>query len=258
MLTDTHAHLNFDPFYQDCDPYIDRARESGVGTIIVPGIDIASSEKAILLADRYPEVYAAVGIHPHDCADKPDDYLRILEELARHPKVVAIGEIGMDFFRDYAPADLQMSTFRDQIALASDLDLPMIVHGRQADDAVREALDAGKYFRLQAHCYTGSLSFAQELLDRGALISFTNVITFAADVAAIAAALPLDRLMLETDSPFMAPKPWRGKTCEPFMVKEVARKYSELFQTPFEDVARICAESAHRFFGLNDMTASPS
>jgi len=250
MYIDTHAHLNFEPFVLDPEPYVQRARDYGVEAVIIPAVDLRTAEAAIGLAERFPELYAAVGVHPHDCAAKDTGYLKELESLASHPRVVAIGEIGMDFFRDYAPAELQMRTFREQIALAKSLDMPMIVHDRAADEAVREALAAEDYYRMQAHCYTGGADFALELIARGALISFTNVITFSRELPQIVAALGPDRLMIETDAPFMAPKPWRGKTCEPFMVHKVAEKYAEIFKLPLSEVAEMTTARAREFFRI--------
>ena len=251
-MIDTHAHLNFSPFKEDPEPYIERAVEAGLQAIIVPGIDLKSSEEAIKLAERFPMVYAAVGVHPHDCVKKPKNYIKEVEDMLGHPKVVALGEIGMDFFRDYAPGDIQMRTFREQIALAKSMNMPMIVHDRSADEGVWEALSGENYWNLQAHCHTGTAEFALKLIEMGSLVSFTNVITFSSAKALteVVAALPLDKLMIETDSPFMAPKPWRGKTCEPFMVKKVAEKYAEIFERDLEEVQNITRNNAIKFFSL--------
>jgi TatD DNase family protein len=250
MLIDTHAHLNFAPFFTEPEPYLARAAEADVAAVIVPGIDIASSEKAIHLAEKFAMVFAAVGVHPHDCVDRPENYLKLIESLASHPKVVAIGEIGMDFFRDYAPADLQESTFREQLALAKSLDMPFIMHNRRAESAILKVLTEENYFQGQAHCHTGEADFALNLIAKGMLVSFTGVITFAKNLPSVVAALPLEKLMLETDSPFMAPTPWRGKTCEPFMVKRVAEKMAEIFGKTYEEIVEITGRNGQQFFGL--------
>lgn len=248
---DTHAHLNFDPFIREPEPYIERMLAAGVEKVIVPGIDIATSEAAVALAEKFNAVYAAVGVHPHDCVNKPADYLKIVEKLAAHPKVVALGEIGMDFFRDYAPADIQETAFREQLELAQSLNLPFIMHDRAADDAVWKVLSAVDYWAGQAHCYTGAAGFARDLIARGMLVSFTGVITFAKDLADVVQALPLEKLMIETDSPFMAPKPWRGKTCEPMMVTKVAEKIADIFSVDISAVSKITARNAKHFFRID-------
>ncbi|HDR03678.1 MAG TPA: TatD family deoxyribonuclease [Candidatus Marinimicrobia bacterium] len=250
MLIDTHAHLNFEPFFSAPEPYLTRAAEAGVKAVIVPAIDLASSEKAIHLAENFAMLFAAVGVHPHDCVERPANYLQLLESLALHPKVVAIGEIGMDFFRDYAPADEQEICFREQLALAKSLNMPFIMHNRSAESAILKVLTEENYFQGQAHCHTGSAEFALDLIKRGMLLSFTGVITFAKNLPDVVAALPLEALMLETDAPFMAPKPWRGKTCEPYMVRSVAEKMADIFGKTYEEIVKITGRNGQHFFGL--------
>ncbi|MCF7832287.1 MAG: TatD family hydrolase [Candidatus Marinimicrobia bacterium] len=250
MFIDTHAHLNLDPFYEDVQPYIDRAFEAGVTKIIVPSTDLITSERAISLADRFDHVYAAVGIHPNDSTDASTDHLDILEEMLKHPKVCAIGEIGLDYFRDYAPANVQQSIFRGQVELARDLGYPMIVHNRAADNDTFRIMDESGCFNAQFHCYGSDEMFARKVLSKGALISFTGVVTFAKKVKELVAMLPLNKLMIETDCPWMAPIPHRGKQNEPAYVVEVARAYSEIFQSSVEDIAKITTNTAKRFFNI--------
>ncbi len=250
MFTDTHAHLNLDPFYEDVQPYIDRALEAGVTRIIVPSVDLISSERAISLADRYDQVFAAVGIHPHDSTDASNEHLHVLEDMLKHPKVCAVGEIGLDYFRDYAPEDIQKRIFRGQIELAKDKGYPMIIHNRTADADTYAILEETDYFNAQFHCYGSDEAFAQKVLKKGSLISFTGVVTFAKKVKELVETLPLDKLMIETDCPWMAPIPHRGKQNEPAYVVEVARAYSEIFQRPIEEIAKITTNTANIFFRL--------
>ncbi|MFA6619394.1 MAG: TatD family hydrolase [Candidatus Neomarinimicrobiota bacterium] len=250
MYIDTHAHLNLDPFYQDVKPYIDRAREIGVEQMIIPAIDIETSEKALKLADKYNGLYAAVGIHPHDSVKAPKDYLKILEELLQHPKVVAVGEIGLDYFRDYAPSDIQKKIFQGQAELAKDKNYPIIIHNRSADEDTFSILDAVDYFHAQFHCFGSDEAFAKKVLAQGALISFTGVVTFAKQVKELVSQLPLEKLMIETDCPWMAPIPYRGKQNEPAYVVEVARAYGDIFNVSLDEIARITTNTAKVFFNI--------
>lgn len=251
MFIDTHAHLNFDPFYKDVEPYLERARQAGVERFIIPSADISSSERAIDLAERYDGVYAAVGVHPQDCVKAPDDYLKTLETLLQHPKTVAVGEIGLDYYRDYAPHDIQQRVFKEQVELAKALHYPMIVHNRTADQDTFEILDKVDYFNVQFHCYGSDEAYAKKILERGALISFTGVVTFAKEVKKLVGNLPLEKLMIETDCPWMAPIPHRGKQNEPAYVVEVAKAYGQIFGLPLDEIAKITTGTACRFFDLN-------
>jgi len=250
MFTDTHAHLNLDPFYEDVQPYIDRAMSAGVSKIIVPSIDLITSERAISLADKYDNIFAAVGIHPHDSTDASNEHLHVLEEMLKHPKVCAIGEIGLDYFRDYAPEDIQKRIFRGQIELAKDKGYPMIVHNRAADAHTYAILEDADYFNAQFHCYGSDEAYAHKILNKGALISFTGVVTFAKKVKELVSTLPLGKLMIETDCPWMAPIPYRGKQNEPAYVVEVAKAYSEIFQKSIEEIAETTTETAKSFFNI--------
>ena len=250
MFTDTHAHLNIDPFYKDVEPYIDRAKAAGVTRIIVPGIDIKTSERAIRLAEKYDGIYAAAGIHPHDSVDAPADHLKILEGFLSHPKVIAMGEVGLDYFRDYAPEDIQKRTFEGQVELAKDKQFPLIVHNRAADDDTFAILEKHQYFNAQFHCYGSDEAYAKKVLEKGALISFTGVVTFAKQVKELVKTLPLDKLLIETDCPWMAPVPHRGKQNEPAYVVEVAKTYGHIFGLPLDEVARITTKTAIDFFRI--------
>lgn len=248
MLIDTHAHLNIEPFYPDPEPYIERARKAGVLRILVPGIDIRTSEAAIRLAQRFEGVYAAVGIHPQDSAAAPKDYLKVLEELTAHPKVLAIGEVGLDYYRDYAPCETQLRIFREQITFARDRKLPLIVHNREADADTFALLDAADYFHAQFHCYASDADYAKKVLERGARISFTGAVSFSQKARAVLKTLPPDKLMIETDCPWMAPLPYRGKTNEPAYIREVAQAFAQVLNMSFETFATISSRNAEAFF----------
>lgn len=248
QLIDTHAHLNFSPFVENPEPYLERAREQGIGAIIVPGVDIPSSENAINLAERYPMIYAAAGIHPEDSETCTSQALKTLETLCSHDKCVAVGEIGMDFYRDYAPEMGQSRAFLQQVELAKSMKLPIIIHNRKADSQIMNILREADYFRGQCHCYTGGKDFARECIAQGLLVSFTGLVTFAREIRETVSTLPLKALMVETDSPFMAPVPYRGKINEPAFVRRIAETYADVFGVAYEEVARVTSQNALTLF----------
>jgi TatD DNase family protein len=259
---DTHAHLDDRRFASDLDACLGRAQAAGVLTIITVGTDLASSEAALALAGRCPQIYAAVGIHPHEAASvQPADFRR-LGELAREPKVVAVGETGLDFYRDLAPRPVAEALFRQHLELALSADLPVIIHSRQAHDAVLDILESrphrasGRPHRPTGvlHSFDGPLATARRALDLGLCISFTGVLTYpnAEGLRQVASQLPLDRILLETDCPYLAPQPYRGKRNEPAYVVAVAETLAQLHGLPLADVARITSESARRLFRLRD------
>ncbi|MEA3499837.1 MAG: TatD family hydrolase [Candidatus Marinimicrobia bacterium] len=250
MFIDTHAHLNFDPFFNDVEPFIERAVLNGVEKIIVPSVDIQSSEKSLILSEKYDGIFSAVGIHPHDSEKANNNYLKILEEFSKNKKVVAIGEIGLDYYRNYAEKEIQKRKFQRQLELAKSLNLPIIIHNRDADDDVLEIMEKVDYYNGQMHCFSGDVEFAKKILQKGMLISFTGVITFSKKAVKVASNLPINKLMVETDSPFMAPVPFRGKTCEPSFVVEVAKKYAEIFGIELEKVENITTENAKKLFKI--------
>ena len=255
MLFDTHAHYDDEAFDPDRDAVLSALPEQGVGLVLNPGCDLPSSRKAAAYAQAYPHVYAAVGIHPENCGGFVPADIETLRELARQPKVAAIGEIGLDYYwAENPPRDLQQRVFRDQLALAEELDLPVIVHDR---DAHRDCLDlvrAHPNARGVFHCYSGSLEDARVLLERGWMLSFTGSLTFhnARRAPEVAAWMPLERLMLETDAPYMAPEPYRGQRCDSAMIARCAEKVAQLRGISPEEVLRITLENGKRFFGIRE------
>ena len=254
MFIDTHAHLFYPNFNGEVNEVIDRAREAGIEKIIVPATDIASSAQAIELADQYDLVYATVGIHPHDTKEWEDSLINDLKDMAAHEKVVAIGEIGLDYYYDFSPKDIQKHAFEAQINLALELDKPIVVHNRESNDDVMAMINkySEKKLRAQFHCFAGSSSDAKILTEMGHYISFTGNITHvkADNVRKVLSSVSLDNLFLETDSPFMTPVPHRGKRNEPAYVKLVAEKVAELHNTTAENVAKITTDNAKKFFGI--------
>jgi TatD DNase family protein len=264
LLVDTHCHLNFDLFDQDRGQVVARARQAGVEYIVNPGVDLETSRSAVQLAARYPEVYAAVGIHPNDINEWDARTLDQIKELAGRPKVVAIGEIGLDYYRDTTPHELQKQVFQQQLELAAALDLPVIIHSRNASPdnqrAILDILDiletwqAGLERRISPlgvlHSFSAGLDAARNAIKLNFLIGITGPVTFrnAPQLRNLVQQLPLEKLVIETDAPFLTPHPYRGKRNEPGLVKLVAEKLAEIHDLPFDEIALITKKNAGRLF----------
>jgi len=255
MFIDTHAHLFYDNFAGELDQVIASAKENNVDVIIVPATDLETSKKVIELTETYDIIYGAVGVHPHETKNWENSFLNKLKELAQHKKIVAIGEIGLDYFYDYSPKEKQIEAFKAQINLALELDLPIIVHNRESDKDLMEII--GNYcstgLKAQFHCFNGSLADAIELINMNYMISFTGNITFknADSLREILKKININNLLLETDSPFLTPVPHRGKRNEPSYVKYVAQKVAEVYNLPVEYVAQITSLNAFKLFGIS-------
>lgn len=250
---DTHAHYTAHQFASDRHSLLSALPSRGVTRVVCPGDDLESSAQACALARQYPFLYAAVGVHPEECSGWNEDALAQVAALAKNPKVVAIGEIGLDYYwAENPPRELQRRAFRDQLALARQLDLPVIVHDREAHGDTMTILREFPTLRGVMHCYSGAVEDAKELVKMGWMISFTGAITFknARKAPEVIAAVPLERLMLETDSPYMAPEPFRGKRCDSGYVYRVAEKIAEIKGLSAEEVARVTYENALRFFAI--------
>lgn len=254
MLFDSHAHLDDGRFDQDRDQIIKNAQEKGLAYMMNPGADLRSSLKAVELAAQYDMIYAAVGVHPHDAKDMDDVTLLLLKDLARKPKVMAIGEIGLDFHYDHSPRDVQRQVFRDQIQLARELKLPVIIHDREANEEVFNILREERAFEVGVvmHCYSGSAELARQYVKLGAYISIAGPITYpnARKTVEVVERIPLEHLFIETDCPYLTPVPFRGKRNEPAYVYHVAEKIAEIKKISFEEAAAQTAENAKRFFNI--------
>lgn len=253
MLFDTHAHYDAEAFDQDRDAVLASLPERGITLAVNPGCDIASSKKALELAEKWPFLYAAVGYHPENCGSYVPEDLEVIRRLAQHPKAVAIGEIGLDYYwEENPPREHQRKVFRDQLALAREMDLPVIVHDREAHADSMSVIKEFPQVRGVFHCFSGSAEMARELVRLGWMISFTGVLTYKNARRAIEAAqaAPLDSLMIETDSPYMAPVPCRGQRNDSGLVRHVCEKLAELKGISFEECARITLENGKRFYGI--------
>lgn len=257
MLIDTHAHLFYPNFNGEIEEIIQRAKNAGVEKIIVPATDLASSGQVIQLCDTYPEIYGAVGVHPHDSKEWNNDLIKDLKELAAHPKIVAIGEIGLDYFYDFSPKEKQIEAFKSQIELAIEIDKPIIVHNRESDEDMMNIISSycGTGLKAQFHCFNASLEDARKFIGMGHFISFTGNITFKKldSLRNVAAGISPEHLLLETDSPFMTPVPFRGKRNEPAYVSYVAEKLAEIYHLTIDDIARLTSYNAFKLFGIGNI-----
>lgn len=252
---DTHCHLDMEDYRQDLDSVLARATKSGVKTIITIGIDVPSSIKAVRLAESYSQVYAAVGIHPHDVANAAEDDFHTLARLAKHDKVIGYGEIGLDYARQYSPEDLQQKVFSRQLELAKELDLPVIIHDRDAHADTLRLLQKHAPFPSGGvmHCFSGDEAFANRLIELGFFISIPGIVTFknAHFLHQVVATLPFQSMLIETDGPFLAPVPYRGKRNEPSYILHTAERIAQLAGVPLDEVAAATTKNAQTLFKLN-------
>lgn len=254
MLFDTHAHLNAEQFDEDLEEVVARAKHDGVENMVIVGFDRPTIEKAMELIERYEFMYASVGWHPVDAIDMTDEDLAWIEELAAHPKVVAIGEMGLDYYWDKSPKEIQKEVFRKQIRLAKKVKLPIVIHNREATADIVEILkeEGAEEVGGIMHCFSGSAETAKELVKLNFYISLGGPVTFknAKKPKEVAAEIPLDKLLVETDCPYLAPHPFRGKRNEPAYVKLVAEQIAAIKELSLEEVAAATTKNAKKVFGI--------
>jgi TatD DNase family protein len=252
-VIDSHCHLDFPDFAEELDAVVARARAAGVERMVTISTRVAHGETYRALAERFDEVYFSIGTHPHQAAEEAETDAAAMRRFAAHPKCVAIGEAGLDYHYDYAPRAVAERVFRAQIGLARELELPLVIHAREADEDVarilREEMAAGPFSAL-LHCFTSSRALAETGLELGLYISFSGVLTFknSSDLRAIARDAPLDRVLIETDAPYLAPVPRRGKRNEPAYVVETAKVLAEAKGVSFGEIARATRDNTLRIF----------
>ncbi len=256
-LFDTHAHLDFPAFDKDRDQVIARAREAGVEYIVTigSGDGLECMQRALEVAESRENIWATAGVHPHDAKKITDEDLSLIRDMAKREKVVAIGEIGLDYFKNYSPREVQIKRFRDQLGLARELDVPVVIHDRDAHGDLMRILreDGAPRAGGIMHCYAGSPEMARQLLAMGFYISFPGTITYknARQAPEVAASLPADRILIETDCPFLTPMPHRGKRNEPAYVRLVAETIAGIRNQSLEQVAEATTANAFRAFGIS-------
>lgn len=251
MLIDSHCHLYMGSWSKNMDDVLARAQERGVGKIICPGIDIDSSWQSLTIAKNHANVFAAAGIHPHDASNAPADFINQLRDIFTQPKIVALGEIGLDYYRNISDAETQRKVFKKQLQLAKEMDLPVIIHNRNADADIIHLIQQVSPMRGVAHCFTSDLTTAKIFLDMGFYISFAGNLTYKnSDLPEVAKEIPLDRLLIETDAPFMSPMPYRSKENEPSRVKYVADKLADCKGVSYETIELVTQNNTEKLFNL--------
>ncbi len=258
MWIDSHCHLNYDYSPKSTEDLVREAADEGVTHLMTIGTDLDSLPRVVEISERFENVHHTVGVHPHDAVKITEGDIERLREAAKHPKCRAIGEIGLDTYYEHSPLDVQIIQLRQQLDLAIECGLPVIIHSRDAEPELLEELK--RYAPRVAsgvvpgiiHCFTGTQSFGQACLDLGFYISFSGILTFknAAELRESAKSFPLERLLVETDAPYLAPVPFRGKKCEPRMVKQTGLLLAELKGIDPADVARVTSENARRIFRI--------
>jgi TatD DNase family protein len=257
MLIDSHCHLNFPDFAEDLDAVLARAQDNGIGAMLSINTRLSEAKGIQAIADRYPPVYCSVGVHPHDAVDYAGDTLvSQIKTLAQHPKVVGIGETGLDYYYNKSPHEAQISAFCDHIRVAQDLDLPLIIHTRDADADTIACLKKYEKPKGVFHCFSGSADLAGQALEMGFYISLSGILTFkkSEDLRQIAKTIPLDRLLVETDSPFLAPVPHRGKRNEPAFTRYTAEALADIKGISYAEIAQITTDN---FFSLFSKASRP-
>lgn len=252
MLFDTHAHLNDPAFDPDREELMAGLADKGVDLVMNAGCSLQSSRDIIQMAEKYPWLYASVGSHPDSADEVNEEVIEAYRELCKHEKVKAIGEIGLDYYYEDIPRDIQKQAFRMQMQLATELDMPVIIHEREAHDDGMRIIKEFPKVRGVFHCYSGSAEMARQLVNMGWYIGFTGVLTFknARKAVETAASIPLDRIVIETDCPFMAPEPHRGKRNDPGYLPRMAEKLAEIRNLPVEEVHRITFENGKRLYRI--------
>jgi TatD DNase family protein len=264
MLFDSHAHINSERYDENRDQLIEAIEKAGMSYVMDIGFDLASSAMAVKHAQQYPWCYAAVGCHPHDAKTMDEETLAMFRGLAKKPKVRAIGEIGLDYYYNHSEKEVQQYWFRKQIQLALELSMPIVIHDRDANDDVMKILKEEGAFsnerrnlsgdaKVLLHCYSGSKELARQYVKLGATLSIAGPITYknARKGIEVVEAVSMEHLLIETDSPYLTPEPFRGKTNQPPYVEYTARKVAEIKGISYEEVARITCENAKRFFGID-------
>ena len=249
-LIDTHCHIYYDSYKKDIDDVIKKANKNNVTKMICVGVDIETSKKSLNLANKYSSVYATCGFHPHESKDAKNNYLTQLEEFTKSKKIVAIGETGLDYFYNHSDKKTQKKIFIEQMELSKSLDYPLIIHCREAEIDIIECIKLTNTNKGVVHCFSGSRIFADKLFDLGFIISFTGMITFKNNLLKILKDIPLNKFMLETDSPYLTPIPFRGKRNEPSMIKVIAENIAKIKDVSVSEIAKETTKNAEELFGL--------
>jgi TatD DNase family protein len=247
-MIDTHCHLYDLKLYNQLDQIILNAKNANIEKMICIGDRISTSEKSVQIAEKYNNIYASVGIHPHEAKEVTIDYRNELKNKAHHKKVVAIGEIGLDYHYNFSDPTIQKKIFMEQLELANELDLPAIVHCRESDDDLYNCIKDSKNHKGVIHCFASNLDFAKKIIELGYLISFTGMVTFVKSLEPVIKEINLSNIMIETDAPYLAPVPFRGKINQPAYVIEIAKKIAQIKKIELEEVIEQTTKNAYSLF----------
>jgi len=247
-LIDTHAHIYYDDYADSIDAIMQNAINTEIEKIICVGVDLETSEECIKLAEQYPIIYATCGYHPHEASKTPKRYLYELEQLYTHPKVVAVGEIGLDYHYNFSEPKVQRKVYQEQLEMANSLNLPAIVHCRDSDNDILHGIKNTASTLGVIHCFASTLDFAKQILETGFIISFTGLITFVKELEEVVKGIPIEKIMLETDSPYLSPIPYRGKKNQPAYIVHILEKIAELKNIDAKKAANITTKTAYKLF----------
>ncbi len=251
MLTDSHCHLFYDEIFQDIDNILIRSKNLGVNRFICVGTNINDSLLSLDISEKFENVYCSAGIHPHDSQNVDKDYIQQIELMMRSKRMIAIGEIGLDYFRNISSKKSQIKVFNELLQLADNINKPVIFHNREADQDIIDILSSYPNVIGVSHCFSSTLSTAKKLLDLGYYISFSGNLTFKnSNLPSVAKYLPLDRLLVETDSPYLSPEPFRGKPNEPGRTRYIAEKLAEIHNISFESIAEQTTKNINKLFSI--------
>ena len=251
MLTDSHCHLFYDEIFQDIDNILIRSKNLGVNRFICVGTNINDSLLSLDISEKFENVYCSAGIHPHDSQNVDKDYIQQIELMMRSKRMIAIGEIGLDYFRNISSKKSQIKVFNELLQLADNINKPIIFHNREADQDIIDILSSYPNVIGVSHCFSSTLSTAKKLLDLGYFISFSGNLTFKnSNLPSVAKYLPLDRLLVETDSPYLSPEPFRGKPNEPGRTRYIAEKLAEIHNISFESIAEQTTKNINKLFSI--------
>jgi TatD DNase family protein len=251
MLTDSHCHLFYDEIFQDIDNILIRSKNLGVNRFICVGTNINDSLLSLDISEKFENIYCSAGIHPHDSQNVDKDYIQQIELMMRSKKMIAIGEIGLDYFRNISSKKSQIKVFNELLQLADNINKPVIFHNREADQDIIDILSSYPNVIGVSHCFSSTLSTAKKLLDLGYYISFSGNLTFKnSNLPSVAKYLPLDRLLVETDSPYLSPEPFRGKPNEPGRTRYIAEKLAEIHNISFESIAEQTTKNINKLFSI--------
>ena len=254
MLTDTHCHLFYNELKTDLPGVLERAKEQGVDRFICVATNISDSHECLTISKDHDNIYASAGIHPHDAKDAPNDFVEKIHQLMKYDEMVAVGEMGLDYYRNHSNPEIQKKVFRSQMQIALDINKPVIFHNRDADNDLVSVLREFPDVNGVAHCFSSNLETAQKFLDQGYYISFSGNLTFKnSHLPNVAKEIPLDRLLVETDCPYLSPDPYRGKTNEPSRVSLVAKKLAEIHSISIEKITEITSNNATEIFQLSGL-----